>query len=108
LPQKLKHSLNRLLPQDIYIHKIKIVSDQFHARFSAKSKTYLYKIYLGNADVVFVHNLALAYSQKLALNTLRQAAKLFVGQHDFRSFSISTLDNTVRTINSLRITHQRD
>ena len=39
------YALNRLLPEDIYLHSLKKVNDQFHARFSAKEKVYLYKIY---------------------------------------------------------------
>ena len=41
---RIAHSLNELLPEDIRILSLEKVSDDFHARFNAKSKTYLYKI----------------------------------------------------------------
>ena len=43
-PQKFMHSMNELLPKDIRILEFKTVDENFHARFSAVSKTYIYKI----------------------------------------------------------------
>ena len=42
--QKLKHSLNSLLPDDIYVKNVKLVNDEFHARYSVKDKEYKYVI----------------------------------------------------------------
>ena len=51
LGYKLKHSINCLLPKDIYIKDIKEVNDDFHARFNVKAKEYVYKINMGEYKV---------------------------------------------------------
>ena len=55
-PDKLKHSMNSLLPGDIYIKDIEVVSDIFHARFNVKAKEYIYKINMDEArDYLKIH-----------------------------------------------------
>ncbi len=44
---RLKHSMNKMLPDDIYIKNIKLVNDDFHARFNVTRKKYVYKINVG-------------------------------------------------------------
>ncbi|HKM40773.1 MAG TPA: tRNA pseudouridine(38-40) synthase TruA, partial [Patescibacteria group bacterium] len=48
--EKLKKAINSLIPDDIYIKELEVVSDNFHARFNAKAKEYLYKINMGPYD----------------------------------------------------------
>jgi tRNA pseudouridine38-40 synthase len=99
---KIKSSLNKILPEDIYIKSIKEVNSKFHARFSCIKKEYVYLIYTGEKNVFF-NNHYLHYKKKINLPLIRKAAKLLVGKHDFKSFSISDKEETVRTIKSIII-----
>jgi len=78
----LKKDLNKIL-LDLKIIKIKKVPDNFHARHSVKNKTYLYKIDLSNCKD---SNYYLLVKNKLNINKMRLASKLFLGTHDFKNF----------------------
>ena len=83
---KLKHSLNSLIPDDIYIKGIKNVSDDFHARFSVKAKEYIYKINMGTynpieKDYIYQHN------HRLDVTEMERALKYIEGTHNFKSFT---------------------
>ena len=59
--KKLKHSINSMIDESIYIKKIKKVHDDFHARFDVSKKEYIYKINMGEynpleKDYVFQYN----------------------------------------------------
>lgn len=101
---KFKDILNeRLNSLNIYVIEIKKMQDNFHARFSAISKTYRYYI---NTDLKFnlFHSLfEYQLNKDLDINKLNEAIKLFEGEHDFLSFSTSELDNTIRKINFINI-----
>ncbi|MDR2846831.1 MAG: tRNA pseudouridine(38-40) synthase TruA [Mycoplasmataceae bacterium] len=99
---KLKISLNKLLPLDIRVLNAEKADERFHARFSAVSKTYVYKIYNGLENEAFKHKYYLVYNKKINLPLLKKASKLLVGSHDFLSFSISDIKETVRTINYIK------
>ena len=49
---KLKHSINSMLPSDIYVKKVELVKDEFHARFDVKRKEYIYKINIGEYNPI--------------------------------------------------------
>ena len=51
-PEKLKDGLNSLLPNDIYIRNVEIVADDFHARYNAKAKEYIYIINMGEYNPI--------------------------------------------------------
>ena len=51
-PEKLRDGLNGLLPKDIYIKNVEVVSDDFHARFNVKAKEYVYKINMGEYNPI--------------------------------------------------------
>ena len=104
--RKLKFSLNGLLPKDIHIEKVEMkVSENFHARFSVKSKTYEYLINIGEYDV-FKNGYAYQCYYKLDMDLMNKCAKLFLGKHDFSSFNTSTYKEKpiqVRTITEFKI-----
>lgn len=79
------HSLNGLLPSDIYIHKSEKVPDNFHARYSAKGKIYRYRILKGKSPIRkdFVWEFPFDYNS----NKLREIAKNIEGTHDFQNLS---------------------
>jgi len=84
---KLHHSLNGLLPDDIRIRRIDPVEVDFHARFSAKGKIYHYRIDRGKIKNPFTRLYAYHLPYPIDLDLLKEAAKAFVGKHDFTSFS---------------------
>ena len=103
-PQKLKKSLNRMLPKDIAIKKAENVPEKFNARHSAKSKTYRYFICNSKNPQVFKRNYSLHFREKLNLTAMRKAAKYIVGTHDFKCFSAQEeRTKTRRTIKEIKI-----
>ncbi|PAD89946.1 tRNA pseudouridine(38-40) synthase TruA [Niallia circulans] len=79
--------LNHYLPNDISISKVQIVPDRFHARYNAKDKTYLYKIWNKSYTHPFMRKYSMHVEKRLNLKKMEQAAAYFVGKHDFTAFS---------------------
>jgi tRNA pseudouridine38-40 synthase len=94
--EKLKSALTSLLPQDIQLKKIERVDENFHARYSAKSKIYLYVIYNSESFNPFLKNLVWWIKSPLDKEILIKSSELIVGKHDFRNFCI--LENNKNTI----------
>lgn len=99
-------ALNKFLPNDIAAIDCKEADSEFHARYSCKSKEYIYKIWHSRIKNPFLKNKAFHYWYPLDIKKLNEAAKCFLGSHDFTSFS--TLDkrepkNMVRTIESFEV-----
>jgi|UniRef100_A0A7C6EDP9 tRNA pseudouridine38-40 synthase len=80
----IQNGLNSLLPRDIYIRNACSVHLRFNARFDAKSKVYRYQIINGRSPLQ--QRFAWEVKYPLNINKMKQAAKLFVGSHDFRPF----------------------
>ena len=87
-PQVLGKAINAHLPKDIRLCKLAEVPLKFHARFSAKRRTYVYNILAGENCPQYLEPWVWQIKSKLKLSLMRQAAKLLVGKHDFSSFSI--------------------
>lgn len=90
-PQRLKAALNRWLPLSVAVLDCKDAEESFHARYSCKSKEYVYKIWNSEVRNPFLDGYALHYRYKLDENMLNEAAQAYVGSHDFTSFC--TQDN---------------
>lgn len=84
--QKLCHSLNQMLPKDIYIEKIEEVDSDFHARFSVLTKEYIYKINIGQYNP-FERNYVYQYNQKLDVSKIVSALHNLEGTHNFKAFT---------------------
>ena len=102
---KLKDSLNKMLPEDIYIKNVEKVASDFHARFCVKAKEYIYKINLGEYNPI-EKNYVYQYCKRLDVNEMERALKYLEGEHNFKSFTKSTdeIDDYVRTILQTSIT----
>ncbi|MDR1991223.1 MAG: tRNA pseudouridine(38-40) synthase TruA [Mycoplasmataceae bacterium] len=100
-PNHLLSALRNLSPTDIYFVKVKVNKSMFHARFSAHNKTYQYVVNTGDYNV-FKSRYELFYNRPIDLKLLKKTSKLFIGTHDFKSFSTSILDDTIRTINYIK------
>ncbi len=98
--EKLKKAINGNLWRDIRILKVEETAEDFHARFSAKRKTYVYRIV--NAPVMspFWRRYAAHESRPLDVAKMTDAARLFLGEHDWTAFASaqSEGDSRVRTI----------
>ena len=105
---KLKHSINSLINEDIYIKSIKKVKDDFHARYDVLRKEYIYKINIGEYNPI-ERNYVYQYNKELNIEEMKKGIKLFIGEHDFKSFSTDTLDkDTIRTIYEAKITKNKN
>ncbi len=99
-------ALNALLPPAIRVLRCRYVSNDFHARLSAKGKIYRYRIWSAPVLPPFEYRRAWHVARPLDLNVLKSAAKYFVGTHDFAGFAANRGTperGTVRTINSVRV-----
>lgn len=93
-------AMNMHLPRDIRVLYSEETSSDFHARFSAKEKSYRYTVQLGPHAHVFTRTTALHVHTPLDLATMREAADAVLGTHDFVAFMSAgtTIENTVRTL----------
>lgn len=100
--QTLARALNANLPPTVRVFQVVTVADDFHARFSARSKTYEYRIWNGDAVPPFIRQFVWHVPQPLALELMQRAAEALVGEHDFAAFqgTGSTVHTTVRTVRS--------
>ena len=98
---KLLKGMNSLLPLDVYIKKIEVVDDDFHARYSAIGKEYIYKINMGEYDPI-ERNYVFQYNKKLDLVAMERGLKYLEGEHNFKSFTNTNDEITdyVRKISS--------
>jgi len=94
------------LPHDIFIKKVEEVAPRFNARISAKKKLYIYRIWNHKFRSVFERKYLTHIAEPLNVDKMIKAAQIFVGEHDFRSFTklVSKKKSTIRIILSLNIT----
>jgi len=98
---KLHHSLNKLLPEDIYIKSLEVVNDGFHARFSVLKKHYTYKVSLQRNP--FLINYSLLWLKSIDEKKLIDSMNLFLGEHNFWYFCANKEeDEYVKTIYEFR------
>lgn len=86
-PSNLVIALNDVLPAEIRVTRIETVPPEFHARKSARAKTYMYRIYRGNICPPFLARYAYHHPYPLDESAMRNAATAVVGEHDFASFA---------------------
>ena len=104
-PNKLQRAINGNLWRDIRIINVEEVPAEFHARFSAKRKTYVYRVI--NAPVMspFWRRFAQHEGRPLDVARMNEAARLFLGEHDWTAFASAHSDgeSRVRDVKSLSI-----
>ncbi|MGL5963709.1 MAG: tRNA pseudouridine(38-40) synthase TruA [Fusobacteriaceae bacterium] len=95
---------NRYLPEDIRITSFQNVDDRFHSRYNAKLKTYMYRIDNSVFGDAFIRKFSYHVDKKLDLDLIKKATQIFLGEHDFTSFSKnSNKKSCVRTIEGIDI-----
>lgn len=104
MPEKQwKRAINHFLPNDIYILDSSFVSEDFHSRYSAQKKEYHYLLNMNEYNP-FQTNYIYQYGRVLDIGLMKDAAKIFIGEHDFASFcSYDQYGNTVRNIYNILI-----
>ena len=99
-------ALNGVLPSSVRVMRCSYVSPDFHARFSAKGKTYRYRIWAGPILPPLELNRVWHISSPLDRNLLAAAARKFVGKHDFAAFAANRGKKdktTMRTMWSVQV-----
>jgi tRNA pseudouridine38-40 synthase len=96
----LLQGINSLLPADIVVKELAETDASFHARYSAKSKTYMYQIYRGAVRSALYRDCAWFVHGTLDVEKMREAAQLLLGTFDFSSFCSANcgIRNHVRTL----------
>lgn len=97
--------LNEYLPADIAVRRAEVVGERFHSRLNATGKTYVYRIWNSDIPNVFERQYLYTVPQPLDLDSMRNAAALLCGTHDFQSFCATKpgKKSTMRTLDSIEI-----
>ncbi|MBR7132323.1 MAG: tRNA pseudouridine(38-40) synthase TruA [Clostridia bacterium] len=92
--------VNSFLPDDIAVVDCKTVSPDFHARYAAKGKTYVYNILNSKRKDPFLSRYSWRIERPLDIGKMNSFCEKIVGKHDFYTFSSSgrTVTDTVRTV----------
>lgn len=87
--EKFAIAINSRLKKTIVVKKAEEVEENFHARYNCKKKTYEYVINNSEYGSAVFRNLAYHIPQKLNVEKMNKASKLFIGEHDFKAFKSS-------------------
>lgn len=82
---KIVYSLNRTLPRDVAINRGVLVADEFHSRFDATARKYLYKVITKKSP--FAGHFASYFHFDLSVDLMNEAAKFLLGKRSFKSFT---------------------
>ncbi len=104
-PERLRVAINGNLWRDVRVMTVERAADDFHARFSARTKHYVYRIV--NAPVISPFWLRYAHHEArfLDVGRMNDAARMFLGEHDWTAFSAarSDVETRVRTVRSFTV-----
>lgn len=104
------YSINSLLPSDIKLQTIFPVAPDFHAQYSAKRKTYLYRSYVNECPSPLKDRFYARILPPVDVEKMKRASKALVGKHDFKAFCStgSSIQTTVREIYEFNILERDD
>ena len=104
-PERLRDAVNGNVAADLRVAEARIAPPDFHARFSARGKTYVYRIFNERFSSPFLARFAHQERRPLDAGRMRACARLFVGRHDWTAFSAAQSDvvNRVRTVTSVEV-----
>lgn len=107
---KLRPAVNGFLPISIRLRKTEVVPDDFHARYSAKSRTYIYNVLNRVEPTALLTRYTWHQRTPLDLDAMRAASVVLIGTKDFASFGMPDRvgGNTVRRVLNLEITRRKD
>lgn len=105
-----QNALNAMLPTSIRIQSVKEVDSEFHARFHASGKRYEFLV-TQDIENPFIYNYMAKEKNKLDIAYMQECAKVFLGEHDFTTFTSSKIDPRkprVKRITKLDIIEEND
>ena len=107
-PERYPYALNTYLPDDIVCLRAEKADEEFDANRSAKGKRYIYRIWNSDIPNAFWSRYAWNYKYALDESKMNEAARAFIGEHDFVGFASSgfTVKTTVRMIYSLDVSRE--
>lgn len=103
-------ALNGYLPKDIAVKDCTEVDEDFHPRYSVKTKEYLYKLHNGASRDAFLGKYAYYYHRSIDADYLNTEAKAFIGTFDYCGFcsAKSDVEDTVRTVTAFDVWREGD
>ncbi len=109
-PNLLRDAINGNLDRDIRVPEVTPVSDAFNARYSAKLKTYRYRVCTDDIVSPFVYRYVHHYRAGLKIEEMRRGAAGLIGTHDFTAFTVASSDaeDPVRKLGRLDIQQETD
>jgi tRNA pseudouridine38-40 synthase len=109
-PEKLRAAINGNVGKDVRVMEVQAVDDDFHARYSALEKTYLYRTVNGPVISPFWLRYAHHEARALHLERMKGCAELFLGTHEWSAFSSAQSDSETkgRTITHLSVVERKD
>jgi tRNA pseudouridine38-40 synthase len=104
-PERLRAALNGNVAGDLRVTEVEAVGEEFHARYSAKGKTYVYRVFNERVHSPFWSRYALHEARALDVEAMREAARLFEGEHDWTAFSAAQAEvrSRVRRVTALEV-----
>ena len=109
-PQKLRAAINGNLDKDVRVLTVESAAEDFHARYSAVGKTYVYRVV--NEEIISPFWLRYAHHEPCPLNLelMSRCARLFQGMHDWTAFSAASAasENRTRTITLMAVSERYD
>lgn len=106
-PYEIAKAINaHLRPQPISVIHVEEVSEEFHARFAAKNKLYVYRIVNRQSPPALEDGRVWYIRRPLDAKAMQKSAQTLLGQHDFSTFRDSECQakNPVRTLDRLEVT----
>ena len=98
-PSDMKQYLNRYLPMDIAVITCEEVPERFHASLNAETRTYVYRVAIGDVPSVFERKYTYYSFKTPEILTMEQASLALIGKHDFKNFStVKKSKSTVKEI----------
>jgi tRNA pseudouridine38-40 synthase len=85
--ERAAEALNTALPDDVSVHSVEEAAADFHARHSARARSYRYRIWWRRTPSPFEQHRSYWYPRPLDYEALADSADLLIGEHDFRAFT---------------------
>lgn len=107
--ERWSYAINRFLPEDVCVQESREVKTDFHPRHCNTEKTYEYQVLNATFPNPKLRNYVWNVPGNLNIDTMREAASVLIGEHDFKSFCCvrTQVESTVRTVYSIEIEEQK-
>ncbi len=101
-PEFFVFKVNKLLPRDIVIHSVEGVDESFHARFSATSRRYIYRIHTNKDPFISQFSWHFDRIKPDSIGIMNETAQFLIGLSDFASFAKTGSDNKTTLCNLIQ------